>query len=475
LESNSSGNGLPDYWEAQYGVSDPDGDPDGDGLTNIQEYYLGTDPLNPDTLGNGILDGDEGLIPDDETIIQIRILDIPPSRASSNEGIYKFNYGQTIDQVVIEAKYADGRPLVKPLVFGELVVKGGDESVFLPFTSTISTNFVSDVGYDLLEKNKEAPFLVLNIMAIDPFGNSARYSTRLFILNSDEEKFRIMVSKPQGTYAYGQKAMFEVMTDGLQMDRIQMEVFVEGPGQQFRLFRQGDNFVGEYSINTDDPDPILFYFLVYATGTTREESYDSVRRVEIRVKPLLEIDYLEEESAGNRYAFRVNYPNGDPLFEKSLRCIFNGNETMAFRQQGSVYYADFHSVEGDILVEILDPHGNIGKTKISYESLRVVLDFGSTFSYALLLIASIFSLFFTYRWFMGRRDTEREILISQKQLLKRKRELMTLIKDTKARYYQKKISGEYASRKLADLEGEVRLIDEELHNAGQRRFSKWKF
>jgi len=42
---DSNGNGLPDWWERLYGLSDPQGDPDGDGLTNLQEYQLGTHPL----------------------------------------------------------------------------------------------------------------------------------------------------------------------------------------------------------------------------------------------------------------------------------------------------------------------------------------------------------------------------------------------------------------------------------------------
>jgi hypothetical protein len=44
---DSDGNGLPDAWEQHYfghlGV-DPNADPDGDGLTNLQEYLNGTDP-----------------------------------------------------------------------------------------------------------------------------------------------------------------------------------------------------------------------------------------------------------------------------------------------------------------------------------------------------------------------------------------------------------------------------------------------
>ena len=39
-------NGLPDYWEAAWNVSDPNLDDDGDGLSNLQEYLANTNPTN---------------------------------------------------------------------------------------------------------------------------------------------------------------------------------------------------------------------------------------------------------------------------------------------------------------------------------------------------------------------------------------------------------------------------------------------
>ncbi len=55
--------GMPDDWELAYGfaptVDDSLLDGDGDGLTNLEEYQRGTDPNNPDSDGDGILDGDE--------------------------------------------------------------------------------------------------------------------------------------------------------------------------------------------------------------------------------------------------------------------------------------------------------------------------------------------------------------------------------------------------------------------------------
>jgi hypothetical protein len=48
--ADANGNGMADGWELQYGVSDPGGDPDGDGLTNLQEYQRGTHPLLPNRV-----------------------------------------------------------------------------------------------------------------------------------------------------------------------------------------------------------------------------------------------------------------------------------------------------------------------------------------------------------------------------------------------------------------------------------------
>jgi uncharacterized protein (DUF2141 family) len=64
--ADNDGDGLPDNWETLYGLdpnsgtgdNGPYGDPDGDGLNNLGEFYAGTDPFNPDTDGDGLSDFD---------------------------------------------------------------------------------------------------------------------------------------------------------------------------------------------------------------------------------------------------------------------------------------------------------------------------------------------------------------------------------------------------------------------------------
>lgn len=78
---DTDNDGLPDEWEIDHFgdlSQNPGNDADGDGLTNIQEYNLETDPSDPDTDGDGLLDGEDPnpLVPKDGTAADLDALKI---------------------------------------------------------------------------------------------------------------------------------------------------------------------------------------------------------------------------------------------------------------------------------------------------------------------------------------------------------------------------------------------------------------
>lgn len=67
---DSDNDGLPDVVEYDLGTDPYNIDTDGDGIDDYTEVMLGLNPLSIDTDGNGVLDGDEDLDGDGLTVLQ---------------------------------------------------------------------------------------------------------------------------------------------------------------------------------------------------------------------------------------------------------------------------------------------------------------------------------------------------------------------------------------------------------------------
>ena len=464
LLADSDGDGIPDGWEVDNNINDPNADPDNDGLTNLEEYLLGTDPNNPDTDGDGIFDGEENLAPGENVTITIEMLDMIPRDDSPDDGVYQFSYGQTVKQVAIRVKYSDGRPVVRPLVVGKLWTKHASEEHAFYMNQTTPTSFIGLPDYDILEKNGEAPFMILEVYAIDPFGTVGVHSTRLFIIDTNEGKFRVEVSEPQGSYAYGQTIPFDVRLVGAGVGTTSVRVFVEGTNEGFQLSGSVGTFFGAYKAYTSQPDPL--YFLIYANSTSESGFYESVRRVAIDIDPSLKVEHLDSSSSGTEYAFKITYPNGAQLEASELSCSVNGI-TKSVSRSGSGYYAvavgsnEFEGVK-DLVFEISDNSGNRGRSVVSVSQAgKPVIDSGGMAVIALVLLL-VGLILFSFKRAQGANVMRKGIADQKGALLKRKKQLDFLVKDTRAQFYTKKISEEYASRKIADYDSEAKLIDEEL-------------
>jgi len=206
--------------------------------------------------------------------------------------------------------------------------------------------------------------------------------------------------------------------------------------------------------------------LVYANSTSDSGFYESVRRVLIDIDPSLKVERSESASSGAEYAFAINYPNGAQLESSELSCSVNGI-AKSISRSGSGYYAvtvDPKEFEGakELVFEVSDVSGNRGRAVagVSQASKPLIDSSGVAIIALVLLLAGL--LLFSFKRAKGANIARKGLTDQKGALIKRRKQLEFLLKDTRNQFYTKKISEEYASRKIADYDSEAKLIDEEL-------------
>jgi len=140
--------GIPDEWEEGFGLdpldpSDARDDSDGDGLSNLNEYTLGTDPTNPDSDGDGVLDGTdkyplnpaksedspwEGLIGDPLFLGMVFVLAV-----AIVIGLISFAGRKHAEKVVAEIPSVESRMVRCPACDEEFGVLEGSDTLRCPY------------------------------------------------------------------------------------------------------------------------------------------------------------------------------------------------------------------------------------------------------------------------------------------------------------------------------------------------------
>ena len=475
MENDTDGDGMPDDWEEENGVDDPYTDDDSDGLTNLEEYILGIDPNNPDTDGDGILDGEDEGVPGLDSKLIIRLLDVKGAAYYHDDEIYRLDFGDTIEEILVDVAYDNGKPVIKARVTGLLIARNSIMRVPLEFQKTIY-GYSANTSYDVLKKNNEGPFIELVVEAEDlVFGVNGTYRTRLLLFEEDESFYVTVVSPSQkDKYRYGEIAKFEVTIDGTlakEVETANVMIYVDGTNREFSLKPWDNNsYVADYEITSDDLNPASF--LVYALGTAQGKIYQSAAKIKLDLNPSLIVSFVLARPNESIKTFDVVYSNsGERVSDDAVLGTLN-DQHIVLKRDPFGYFSGRLVTEAseDILGFIEDVHGNRGDVNVTAASIQqpepeeeadVV---GLILSLMLFLLVAVI-IFFIYRRYKKRMEEETLKEFKEDELIRRKEQLKRLIKRTRVDFYKRRITEEAANKSIAGYEDELRQIKDSLSSS----------
>jgi hypothetical protein len=121
-------NGLPDSWEQAFGITDPNGDADGDGFTNLQEYLAGTDPLDPNSV--------PGSPPKDVTLAALS-----PDPGAPAGTLCQIVWSSSLTGAALEATSDLGNPAGWAGVAGPFITRGDSLIYYQPAEQNVFRRF----------------------------------------------------------------------------------------------------------------------------------------------------------------------------------------------------------------------------------------------------------------------------------------------------------------------------------------------
>ncbi len=165
-DHDSDADGIPDWWEIRWGYDRLDSgdaltDDDADGANNLEEYLEDTDPTNPDTDGDGILDG-----PDNN------LGDLPPIANAGPDDTASVNVVVNLDGSA--SRDQDDPNNTVPVIYSWSQTSG--TTVTLDNTSSATPSFTSP-GI--------ATTLTFELLVEDSTGNQATDNVIITIVDSD--------------------------------------------------------------------------------------------------------------------------------------------------------------------------------------------------------------------------------------------------------------------------------------------------
>ena len=216
---DSDGDGLPDGWEGLNGLDPTDpgdagGDLDGDGLVNSNEYEWGTDPDTPDSDYDGVWDGTEvyidGTLPMNPDSDEDGLSDGLEKQLGSNPMDQDTNDNDLTDGDEYELGYTDLSHTNPLVVFMEATDGSGPiiETFELPAYTNWMTSFDKGLWHRTLTDPDPASDHVMtvgtNTYFIEPaFAHSTNHAAR-FALDAEDGTNILATYDLDGEFAVGQ-------------------------------------------------------------------------------------------------------------------------------------------------------------------------------------------------------------------------------------------------------------------------------